>query len=73
LRSGVHLVCVHNLPDVIWFSFEWKQGYWILLVPTSTYFKFPLIIKLLHTPPRFFFLHFNKFLEENLSKSPSIS
>jgi hypothetical protein len=22
LRSGVHLVCVHNLPDVIWFSFE---------------------------------------------------
>ena len=31
LRFGIHLVCVHNLPDVIWFSFEGKQGDWVFL------------------------------------------
>ena len=34
-RSGIHLICVHNLPDVIWFGFEWKQGYWTLFVSPS--------------------------------------
>src|ERR1700691_1788014 len=40
-----------------------------------TYFHFPPLIKLLHTPLRSVFLplHFNKFLEDKLSKSPSFS
>src|ERR1700691_2545854 len=40
-----------------------------------TYFHFPPLIKLLRTPLRSVFLplHFNKFLEDNLSKSPSFS
>ena len=25
LRLRIHLVCIHNLPDLIWRSFEWKQ------------------------------------------------
>ena len=36
LRSGMYLVCVHNLPDVI-LIFEWKQGALILSAATSTH------------------------------------
>ena len=36
LRSGMHLVCVHNLLGVIWLSFKWKQGVLILSAATST-------------------------------------
>src|ERR1700734_1144059 len=48
-----------------------------IMPPTHppTHFYFPPLIKLLHTPLRSVFLplHFNKFLEDNLSKSPSFS
>src|ERR1700727_3798027 len=48
-----------------------------ILPPThpTIHFHFPTINKLLHTPLKlvFFPLHFNKSLEENLSKSPSFS
>ena len=37
LRLGVHLVCIHNLPDLIWWSFEWKQDIWRLFSATSTH------------------------------------
>jgi len=37
LRSGMHLVYVYNLPDMIWLSFEWKQGVQILSATTSIY------------------------------------
>jgi hypothetical protein len=32
----MHLVYVHNLPDMIWLTFERKQGVWILFAATST-------------------------------------
>ena len=33
----MHLVYVHNLPDVIWLTFERKQGVQILFTATSMY------------------------------------
>ena len=37
LRSGMHLVCVHNLLGVIWLNSKWKQGVLILSAATSTH------------------------------------
>src|ERR1700683_1551579 len=36
LRSGMYLVCVHDLLGVIWLSFKRKQGVLILSAATST-------------------------------------
>ena len=44
LRSGMHLVHVHNLPDVIWLTFKQKQGVQILFTTTSTGTTFHTIL-----------------------------
>jgi hypothetical protein len=36
LRPGIHLVCVYNLFDAIWFNIKWKQGVQRLFAITST-------------------------------------